>query len=519
MLTSNRFIPSFGVLASVSRLGLGLLLGLSPSCAMDDGSASEDAVTGDEAVITAELGSDGSSEAICNKGKFRCHARALTTAAGLRITSHASAAAPPGFGAKDLQSAYNVDITKTLATKPTVAIIDAYGYATLEADLGVYRTTYGLPACTKANGCLKVVNQLGLTSPLPGPPPPDDDWTVETALDVDMISALCPACNILVIQADDPGDGMLFGQQIAVQLGATVISDSWGGPEAPPPNDPADAEQYFDHAGVPTFVSAGDAGYNNQFSSNGVGPDYPGTSAHVIAVGGTRLVKDNSARGWSETTWAPVAGNSARGAGGSACSLSIPKPAYQTKSPCQFKATTDIAAVGDPATGLAVYNAGNGWLVIGGTSAAAPMVAAIFAATGNAAQASGEFIASKASKLYDVTSGNNGTCGADTLLCNAAVGWDGPTGYGTPNAVALTPAPPTPSGSNSGGASDGVAQDVTGGCSIAGGAGGAGAGLWLGLALLGLRRRRTAFPRVAGAARPHPHAALPEAPGRASQRA
>ena len=490
MRTSKRFIPSFGVLASVSRLGLGLLLGVSPSCAMDDGSASDGAPAGDEATITSDLGSDGSSESICNKGKFRCHARALTTAAGLRITSHASAAAPPGFGPADLQSAYKVDIKKTPTTKPTVAIIDAYGYPALEADLGIYRTTYGLPPCTKANGCLKVVNQLGLTSPLPDPPPPDDDWTVETALDVDMISALCPACNILVIQADDPGDGMLFGQKVAVQLGATVISDSWGGPEAPPPNDPADAEQFFDHPGVATFVSAGDGGFNDEFSPNGTGPDYPGTSAHVIAVGGTRLVKDTSTRGWSETTWAPVIGNPERGAGGSACSLSIPKPAYQTKSPCDFKATTDIAAVGDPATGLAVYNANNGWMVLGGTSAAAPMVAAIFAATGNGAVASGEFIASKASKLYDVTSGNNGTCGTDTLLCNAAVGWDGPTGYGTPNAAALAPVPTTPSGSAGDGGGD-VAQDVTGGCSIAGGAGGAGAGLWLGLALLGLRRRRS----------------------------
>ena len=445
-------------------------------------------------MTAAELGTadDLASEEICTRGRFRCHARIQTTKAGVRITSHADAAAPRGFGPADLQSAYNItNPSKTVTAKPTVAIVDAYGYAAIESDLAAYRTTFGLPACTIANGCLKVVNQDGATAPLPLNPPSDDDWTVETALDMDMVSAMCPTCNILVVQANDSiGNGLLFGQNTAASLGATVISNSWGGPEAPPPNDPADAEPYFDHPNIAIFVSAGDAGYNDQLSTNGTGPDYPGTSAHVISVGGTRLVKDTSTRGWHETAWAPVAGEPNKGAGGSACSLSIPKPAYQSASPCAFKATTDIAAVGDPATGLAVYNAANGgWITLGGTSASAPMVAAIFAATGNGAQTSGAFIASKASKLNDVTTGNNGTCGSTTLLCNAAVGWDGPTGFGTPNAAALSPAVVSP---GSGGSSQDISSnDVVGGCSVSPGDA-SGAGLWLGVALVGLvlRRRR-----------------------------
>jgi len=494
MLTSKSFIPSFGMLAGISRLALGLALGASPSCAFDDVRVAGAADSTDESVTSAELSADDlASEAICTKGRFRCHARVQTTKEGVRITSHAAATAPKGFGPPDLQSAYNItDATKTVTATPTVAIIDAYGYAAIESDLAAYRSNYGLPACTIASGCLKVVNQDGAVSPLPLDPPPDDDWTIETALDMDMVSALCPTCKILVVQANDnSGNGLLFGQATAVSLGATVISDSWGGPEAAPPNDPADAEQFFDQPGVAIFVSAGDAGYNDQFSTNGTGPDYPGTSAHVISVGGTHLVKDTSTRGWHETTWAPVAGSARSGAGGSACSLSIPKPAYQTASPCAFKATTDIAAVGDPATGLAVYNAANGgWITLGGTSASAPMVAAIFAATGNGAQTSGSFIASNASKLNDVTSGNNGTCGTTTLLCNAAVGWDGPTGFGTPNAAALSPAPTT-SGSDSGTGGDtgSGSTDVTGGCSAGSGAG---AGLWLGVVLVGLVRRRRA---------------------------
>ena len=490
MRNSKRFASGFGALAAISPLSLGLLLGLAPSCAVDDGTVG--APAGDEqSVATAELSADDVSEAICTKGRFRCHARVRTTKGGVRITSLASAVAPPqGFGPSDLQSAYGVNAAKPRATRPTVAIVDAYGYAALESDLAVYRSTYGLPACTVASGRLTIVNQEGLATPLPDPPPPDDDWTVETALDVDMVSAVCPSCKIVVVQADDStGTGLLTAQNTAALLGAAVISDSWGGPEAPPPNDPADAEVYFDHPGIATFVSAGDDGYNDQLNANGTGPDYPGTSAHVIAVGGTHLIKDTSTRGWHETTWAPVAGNAKRGAGGSACSLSVPKPAYQTASPCAFKATTDIAAVGDPATGLAVYNAANsGWLVLGGTSAAAPMVAAIFAASGLGATANGAYLAANASKLNDVTTGNNGTCGTQTLLCNAAVGWDGPTGFGTPNAAVLAPVSTTGNGQGSANnGSDAAPADLSGGCAVGGGGGGGGAA---GLALLALRRRR-----------------------------
>lgn len=460
----------------------GVLLGSVPACALSD--AGDDATGDASAALTAD-GEDISSLAVCNTGTFRCHAHVQTVGRDRRVTS--DAVAPVGFGAGDLASAYKIPSAYAGSERPTVAIIDAYGYPNLESDLATYRAQYGLPACTTADGCLRIVNQEGNPSPLPNPPPMMDDWTIETALDLDMASAGCPQCKLLVVQADDPnGNGLLIAQNTAVTLGATVISNSWGGPEQDAQST-AQAEPYFDHAGVGIFVSAGDDGFNDEYATTGTGPDYPGTSAHTIAVGATRLVRDNSPRGWTETTWAPGANGSQTGAGGSACSLSVPKPSYQTASPCQFKASADIAAVGDPATGLAVYNANNGWVVLGGTSAAAPMVAAIFAATGIAAQASGEFIAAKASKLNDVTSGNNGTCGTNTLLCTAAVGWDGPTGYGTPNAVALTPAPATPSGS-AGGNGDGLSQDVTGGCSIAGGAGGA--GLWLGLALLGLRRRR-----------------------------
>ncbi len=515
MRTPKRSATSLEMLASIFKLTLGVTMGLAASCSVDDGRAGDPA-TNDDSIT--ETGEDASSASVCTSGPFRCLSHVRTTGAGVnrRLTSHA--ATPTGIGATDLQSAYKIDPTKlATSTKPTIAIIDAYGYTNLEADLAVYRSQYGLPACTKANGCLKIVNQDGQASPLPPNPPADDDWTVETALDVDMASAGCPLCNILVVQAtDNAGDGLFIAQNAAIALGATVISNSWGGPEqAGQPLAPAEA--YFNHPNVGIYVAAGDAGYNNTIvpAGNVTGPDYPGTSQYTIAVGATRLVKDaTTTRGWTETAWAVTntagAVDLTRGAGGSACSLSTVKPAYQTASPCAFKATADVSAVGDPATGLAVYNttvANRAWISVGGTSASAPFVAAIMAATGNGKQTSGEFFSLNTAKLWDVTSGTNGACVGKTLLCNAATGWDGPTGFGTPNVSALMAAA-TGAGNgggtgagggtgNGGGGTDGKgtvgttgtgsgSQDLQGGCAV----GGSGSGLLLGLALLGLRRRR-----------------------------
>ena len=448
MFTSRRFAPGSAELARKIGVVLGVALGLVTSRA-----SAQRAITMPDLVLEDEI----QTGSVCGGAAMRCFAHVHTTDDGVVQ----AAVAPAGFGASDLQAAYN--IPATIMGTPTIAIVDAYGYTTLEADLAMYRTQYGLPACTIANGCLKIVNQNGAATPLPAQPPTNDDWTLETALDVDMASAGCPTCKILVVEAnDDSGSGLDTSQNTAATLGATVISNSWGGPEQA--GQSLDGlEVNFDHPNIAIFVSAGDAGYNDA----GQGPDYPATSSHVIAVGGTHLVKDASTRGWIETAWTR---------GGSACSLSITKPAYQTNSGCQFKATTDIAAVGDPQTGVAVYNSRNGgWTVVGGTSASAPLIAAIFAATGNGNQTSGEFVKSNAAKLYDVTSGTNGTC-ANAILCHAGTGWDGPTGYGTPNAALLVTGRGSGStGSDttgdSGGASDSdngsgsESDDVTGGCS------------------------------------------------------
>ncbi|HEX3478508.1 MAG TPA: hypothetical protein VHT91_25980 [Kofleriaceae bacterium] len=467
-----------------------------------------------------------SSEPVCNGGQIRCLAHIQTFGAERSRSPRAASplALPAGYGPADLQSAYSIDPTRlATATPPLVAITDAFGYPNLEADLATYRQTYGLPACTTASGCLKIVNQQGQTTNLPAPPPATDDWTIETALDVDMVSAACPLCRILVVQAtNDASDaqgvgGLDIAQNTAVSLGATVISDSWGSVEQAGQKAAqalANLETtYYKHPGIAIFVASGDFGYDESIQPAPPPPagGYPATSQYTIAVGGTHLVKmAGTTRGWTESAWGVTVAQGkvdpTRGAGGSGCSLSIAKPAYQSASPCAFKATADIAAVGDPATGVAVYNTNGtngGWTIVGGTSAASPFVAAIFAATGNGSQTSGKFVADNASKMFDVISGTNGTCPAgQELLCTAKAGWDGPTGFGTPNVKLLmgatTTGPGTGGGNgggtgngngNGGAASDGTGGDsndsgITGGCSAGGGA-----GLLLGLALLGLRRR------------------------------
>ncbi len=356
---------------------------------------------------------DPPAASVCT-GPIRCQAHVRATSAG-ELQPFATAT---GYTPADLWSAYHID--PKITNQPTIAIVDAFGYANLETDLAVYRATFGLPPCTRANGCLTIVNQNGQTSPLPADPPSTDDWTLETALDVDTVSAACPLCRIVVVQADaDTGSGLFVAQTTAIAQGATVISNSWGYIESAITNLSA-ADAYFTHAGVATFASSGDLGYDY----GGKGPLYPSTSNQVIGVGGTRLVAGTN--GWLETAWTSA---------GSSCSATFAKPAFQGNTGCANRAASDISAVADPATGLAIYNSKDGgWLVVGGTSAASPLVASIFAMTGHG-DATPDQIPQALGALRDVTSGGNGGC--NTVLCNAAPGWDGPTGYGTPDASKL----------------------------------------------------------------------------------
>jgi subtilase family serine protease len=347
--------------------------------------------------------------------------KALHVTSGTPMSAHAesdltAAAAPSGFGPSSLQAAYNLP-SASGGSGQTVAIVDAYDDPKAEADLGVYRSQYGLSACTTANGCFKKVNQTGGTSYPRG----DSGWAEEESLDLDMVSAACPNCKILLVEASSASMTNLgTAVNTAVQLGAKFVSNSYGGSESS--SDSTYDSTYFNHPGVAITVSSGDNGY---------GVEYPAASKYVTAVGGTSLKTASTSRGWADTVWSGA---------GSGCSADDAKPTWQTDSGCARRTVADVSAVADPNTGVAVYDSyrsATGWMVFGGTSASSPLIAATYALAG--APSSGSYPASfpyaHTSALYDVTSGSNGSC-SGSYLCTGSTGYDGPSGLGVPNGTA-----------------------------------------------------------------------------------
>ncbi|MGW5537073.1 putative Ig domain-containing protein [Streptomyces sp. NPDC004009] len=334
-----------------------------------------------------------------------------------RLASALAAAAPSGLSPANLHSAYN--LPTTAGSGMTVAIVDAYNDPNAESDLATYRSTYGLSSCTKANGCFKQVSQTGSTTSLPTN---DSGWAGEEALDLDMVSAVCPNCSIVLVEANSANDTDLgIAENEAVSLGAKVVSNSWGGSESS--TQTSEDTSYFKHPGVAITVSSGDSAY---------GAEYPATSQYVTAVGGTALTTAANSRGWSESVWHT---NSTEGTG-SGCSAYDPKPSWQTDTGCSKRMEADVSAVADPATGVAVYDTygGSGWAVYGGTSASAPIVAGVYALAGTpgASDYPAKYPYAHTGNLYDVTSGSNGSC-SPSYFCTAGTGYDGPTGWGTPN--------------------------------------------------------------------------------------
>ncbi len=341
---------------------------------------------------------------------------------GLFLHSPARRSAAPGAGPAgglspaELRSAYNLPGASGNRGR-FVAIVDAFDDPNAEADMNVYRAAFGIPACTGASGCFHKVDQRG-GQHLPAP---DAGWAQEISLDLEMVSAACPDCRILLVEADS-ADMTALGaaENIAAGSGVGSVSNSFGSSET---SDQVGWDlQYFTHPGVALVAASGDNGY---------GAMYPASSPMVTAVGGTSLTQGGGARGWTETAWS---------GSGSGCSAYEPKPAWQHDSTCSRRSLADVAAVADPHTGVAVYNSyrSAGWSVAGGTSAAAPIIAAVYAVAGNVRSLTGAGRAyASAAALNDITQGSS-----NTLLClfgascAPAAGWDGPTGLGSPAGTA-----------------------------------------------------------------------------------
>jgi subtilase family serine protease len=336
---------------------------------------------------------------------------------------------PVGLGPADLQSAYK--LSGAHGSGRTVAIVDAFDDPNAESDLATYRQAYGLTACTTANGCFKKVNQSGAASPLPAG---DYGWAEEISLDLDVVSAVCTDCKILLVEANSATTNDLgTAEDTAAAAHPAAISNSWGGSEDA---TTLAADSHFDHPGLAITASSGDSGY---------GVIWPASYRKITAVGGTTLKKDSSPRGWTETAWS---------GSGSGCSSNEAKGSWQTDPGCAKRTVADVSAVADPATGVGVYDTYNqcgtsglcdlllslgllkgldGWATVGGTSASSPLIASVYALAGNTSSiGDSSYPYGHASSLFDVTSGSNGSCGG-SYLCTAGPGYDGPTGLGTPN--------------------------------------------------------------------------------------
>lgn len=353
---------------------------------------------------------------VCSKastGFASCDAYLLNSSA-VNNGARPAASTPSGYVPSDLQSAYKLP-SSTAGSGQTVAIVDAYDDPNAESDLGVYRSQFGLSPCTTANGCFHKVNQSGGTKM----PRSNGGWAQEISLDLDMVSAICPNCHILLVEASSASLANLgTAVNTAAKLGANAISNSYGGNEYS--SETSDEVTYYKHPGIAITASSGDSGY---------GVEFPAASQYVTAVGGTSLTHSSNTRGWNETVW--------NGAG-SGCSAYVSKPSWQTDTGCSRRTVADVSAVADPNTGVAVYDSYayqgvSGWLVFGGTSVASPIVASVYALAGNAGSVTyGSYPYSHTSSLFDVVSGSNGSCGG-TYLCTGTTGYDGPTGLGTPN--------------------------------------------------------------------------------------
>ena len=331
-----------------------------------------------------------------------------------------------------LRAAYGLSSAANASNKSTIAIVDAYNDWHAAGDLATYRGYYGLRSCTTSGKCLRVVNQKGTTAWYPKG---NSGWAEEESLDLDMVSAICPNCKILLVEANNTSIGALSAaEDTAVRLGAKFVSNSWDGGEF---STEANYDSHFNHPGVAITVSSGDYGY---------GTLYPAVSPYVTSVGGTTLWMKGKSR-TEEKVWS----QDAQDGTGSGCSSQLEaqpawQSAYASSSGCAYRIDNDVAADADPRTGPAVYDSyppsgeglPKGWQQLGGTSVSAPIIAGVYAlASPGGKPATGshpaQFLYLATSGLRDITLGSNRNCG--TLLCTAGTGYDGPTGLGVPSGV------------------------------------------------------------------------------------
>ena len=373
------------------------------------------AVTLVTSLVSAGTAADAASSTAYSK-RVCAHAAAGYAACDARVRTDANlkpmaTQGPTGYSPTQLRGAYG--ITATGSSTTTVAVVDAYANPNAATDLAAYRSALSLPAL--APGQFKQMNQSGgaITTVTP-----DVGWGQEEMLDLEMVSAMCPGCTILYVGANSASfNDLATAVNRAVTAGATVVSNSYGGPEF---SSETTLQGAYNHAGVTITASTGDSGY---------GPQAPAAFNTVVAVGGTHLTLSGNTRA-SESVWSGA---------GSGCSAYIGKPRWQHDAHCPGRTVADVAAVAD---NVPVFEPTyGGWVTVAGTSISAPLIAGVYGLAGNAAHVGPRHLYRHAGDLFDVTTGSNAlfsttaeACGND-YLCTAKPGYDAPTGLGTPNGL------------------------------------------------------------------------------------
>lgn len=357
---------------------------------------------------------------------------------------------PSGYSPLQLSQAYKTDLVEGSPTGKgiIIGIIDAYGYARAAADFKLYCEKYGLKTPNIITDATKLLTTPPtgtfnfMIKPMASKLSTNTGWAQEQALDIQMAHAIAPDASILLVQATSATSAALNDAiKYAVSVGATVISNSWGGSESK--TNPLDATFSVPNNVIYT-CSAGDS----------IGIKYPSANPHVVSVGGTRILMSQVNGRWTRTdekAWYINTNNSTGGG------VSLYQPAtYQTAGDTKLgpkiinRYTPDISCVADPTYGVAVcYN--NAWYVFGGTSVAAPVIAGMIALANelrlrnNKTTLSSPVLKTALYTLmntantypeyfYDVKTGGTGQVGT-----TAVSGYDTMTGVGAPNCDSFVP--------------------------------------------------------------------------------
>ncbi len=316
---------------------------------------------------------------------------------------------PTGLSPSTIKSVYNFPTSATAGSGTTIAVVDAYDDPTAEKDLNVFSREYGLPSCTTANGCFTKVDQNGGTNY----PRKDSGWALEISLDIQWVHAIAPGAKILLVEARSNSFSNLLSAEDYAKTHAQYVSNSWGGSEF---SGESSYDKHFSQPGVSFFVSSGDSG---------APAEYPSASPNVISVGGTTLHFSSSGAFQSETGWSGSGGGCSSYERATAAQSSFSQ--YAQVGCSGMRATPDVSLDADPSSGVSVYDSTSyqgqtGWFQVGGTSASAPMWAAVSADSGGVVNAS-RIYGDSSSHFRDITQGNNGE--------PCLVGYDLVTGRGS----------------------------------------------------------------------------------------